>query len=262
MKSMDTALADYLAWGCYQEAFGIAEGTNALWGATCIFTELLGRTPLAQRALKGWQRLAVTGEGGPIPWPGVMVLRETLLEMDEPIAADIVIVAADCYLRGHDWHLIQVRDVSSSGDKMGIQLGVPERGETTKTGTRQGVLPDFSLTKAIIQSNMEGKTPEQKLFDMTPAEFREIWSKACEKLHWYPGPPHSLRHCGPSYDASVAYRSLDAIRTRGRWRAKTSVLRYQKAHVLIAAEAAMPPELLARGRSLQDKLGKRAPKAL
>ena len=135
-------------------------------------------------------------------------------------------------------------------------------GETTKTGTRQGMLPDFDLTKAIVTKHQEGKEPRQRLFDMTPAEFRDIWGAACETLKRYPGPPHYLRHCGPNYDASVAYRSLDAIRNRSGWKAKTSVLRNQKAHVLIAAEASMPPELLSRSRALMKQLGKRAPRAL
>ena len=73
-ERMDAALADYLAWGCYCEEFNIAEGRAALWGASCIFVELINATPLAQRALKAWDRLAVTGEGGPIPWAGVMVI--------------------------------------------------------------------------------------------------------------------------------------------------------------------------------------------
>ena len=58
---MDASLADYLAWGCYSEQLAIAEGRNALWGASCIFIELINKTPLAQRALKSWDRLAVVG---------------------------------------------------------------------------------------------------------------------------------------------------------------------------------------------------------
>ena len=141
---------------------------------------------------------------------------------------------------------------------MALQLGVPERGETTKTGVRQGARPDFPLTRRILEKHLKGKSGAMKLFDLSPSVFRDHWAAACEALGWYPGPPHSLRHSGPSFDAATGYRNLDAVRTRGRWRAKTSVLRYQKAHVLVAAEAAMPKEILEAGTLLMNELGERA----
>ena len=35
--------------------------------------------------------------------------------------------------------------------RVAIQLGIPERGETTKTGPRQGVLIDFERTKRFLR---------------------------------------------------------------------------------------------------------------
>ena len=65
------------------------EGRRALWGATCVFLELLDHSPLAQRALKGWERLAVTTEGGPIPWAGIAALINWFREHNEAEAAVI-----------------------------------------------------------------------------------------------------------------------------------------------------------------------------
>ena len=70
-----------------------------------------------------------------------------------------------------------------------------------------------------------------------------------------PGPAHVARHVGPSEDARGTahhgpYRTQDQIKNRGRWRAKTSVLRYPKSFILSAAEDALPKPLFSQGESL------------
>jgi hypothetical protein len=258
VSQMDLSLADYLAYGCYMESFAIAEGRNALWGALYIFPEMIGAAPNSQRALKSWDRLAVTGEGSPIPLSFIMLLWQTMHANGDHEAADIAIVATDCYLRSSDWMLIQMRDITSGTDGMAIQLGIPERGESTKTGTRQGVRPDYDLTRSILASRLSSRKSNERLFDLTSEQFRAVWTKTCSQLKWWPGPPHALRHSGPSHDALHNYRNIDQIRIRGRWRAKTSVLRYMKTHTLIAVEASLPPPLRQAGMALLPKLGARA----
>eukprot|EP00969_Alexandrium_andersonii_P156725 6928799-Alexandrium_andersonii.AAC.1 len=54
--------------------------------------------------------------------------------------------------------------------------------------------------------------PTDKLFRLSADQFRQQWHRACDDLRWWPGPPHSLRHNGPSQDALEGYRTLDAIR--------------------------------------------------
>ena len=73
-QDMDAALDGYRAYGCFMQKFNISEGRNALWGSACIFPELMNKTPLAQRALKSWDRLAVAGENGLIPITLVMLI--------------------------------------------------------------------------------------------------------------------------------------------------------------------------------------------
>jgi hypothetical protein len=261
-QDMDAALADYCAYGCFMQKFNISEGRNALWGSTCVYPELMNHTPLAQRALKSWDRLAVGGEGGPIPITLVMLIFQDLREHGEIEASDICILCYDCYLRASDWALIQVRDVSFGSMGVAIQLGIPERGETTKTGTRQGVRPDYELTTRLLRRRTQNRQPQEPLFTISAAQFREAWEKSCARLRWWPGPPHSLRHSGPSHDALHGYRTLDEIKNRGRWRAKTSVLRYMKTHVLVACEAALPDHLRQAGLRLLPLLGTRAAKAI
>eukprot|EP00969_Alexandrium_andersonii_P210133 9282711-Alexandrium_andersonii.AAC.1 len=100
--------------------------------------------------MKGWERLAITGEGGPIPWLGILVLIDWFLKHDLKEAADITLLSADAYLRQSDWTQLQARDIVQSEHGVAILLGIPERGEATKTGTRQGVRPDYEATSAML----------------------------------------------------------------------------------------------------------------
>eukprot|EP00969_Alexandrium_andersonii_P116753 5161646-Alexandrium_andersonii.AAC.1 len=52
---------------------------------------------------------------------------------------------------------------------------------------------------------------------MSAEAFRRVWRATLESLglSWV-GPPHSLRHSGPSADATSGRRSLEDIRRRGR----------------------------------------------
>eukprot|EP00969_Alexandrium_andersonii_P142085 6281324-Alexandrium_andersonii.AAC.1 len=59
-------------------------------------------------------------------------------------AAAVVLVATDCYLRGAEWDMLQVRDVIDGPSGLALLIGNPERGDSAKTGVRQGVRPDYA----------------------------------------------------------------------------------------------------------------------
>lgn len=54
---------------------------------------------------------------------------------------------------------------------------------------------------------------------------------------------------------------MNQVRTRGRWRAKTSVLRYAKTNAPLAAAARVPDHITMRGKELLRRLGRRPAKA-
>ena len=173
------------------------------------------------------------------------------------MTADVILIAADCYLRKSDWRLIRHEDVVVDPVLgVAVLLGVAERGEATKTGTRQGVRPDRPGVAALLLK-YKGRCAEgQRIFQDLPLyKFDSIWREAREALQYDAGPAHTLRHVGPSADVAGGYRTLDQIRVRGRWRAKTSVLRYAKSHSLVAATARLPNHLRQRGGNFLLRLG-------
>jgi len=255
------SLTDYLAYLAYGERTYVGEGRLALFGVEYIFPEL-GPQTQARTALRSWDKMVVAGEGTPVPWVLVALIADALREAGEHEAADIVILSADMYLRESDWSMLRAGDVVNANGLVAIMLGVAERGEMAKTGPRQGVRPDYPLTAQILLERAAALRPDDLLFKITPAQFRAVFLAICVVLGIDVGPPHNLRHAGPSADAAYGYRTLDEIRTRGRWRAKTSVLRYMKSHTLIAAEARVPADLRARGELLLSMLGERAAVAI
>ena len=139
-----------------------------------------------------------------------------------------------------------------------LLLGVAERGEQTKTGVRQRVRPELPGVVERLRLRCSALKPQDKLFKLSPAQYRQKWSRACRRLDYNPGPPHQLRHTGPSYDYLTGYRSLDQIRVRGRWAQNSStVQRYTKTHSYIEAQQALPARLRELGQTIYDKAGPR-----
>ncbi len=93
---------------------------------------------------------------------------------------------------------------------------------------------------------------------MTPGQHRRGWNASCEELGYPAGPAHTLRHIQPSEDAPQGYRDQTQISNRGRWRGKTSVLRYPKTHVLLAAKARVPVRVRELGALREKQLDTRS----
>jgi hypothetical protein len=252
----DLALADHLSWLLYSEDESISSGRNAVFGCTCVFPELIDNVPLTLRALKSWSRLEITGEGEATTWEAVAAIADFMACSGDVEAAEVTVVSADMYLRASDWSKILHQDVIGESE-IAVVLGVPERGESAKTGVRQGVRPDRDYVSDILRRRRRATRHGERIFKIAPQAFREAWARAAAALRLRVGPPHTLRHVGPSHDAFHNYRNLDRIRERGRWKVKSSVLRYSKTHALIAAAARVPHEVAERGRLALLKLGPR-----
>ena len=261
VEDKDKCMADYLAYLCYGLQKGLNEGRFCFSGSQVVYPELFGKLNLAHRAIKSWTRLHVSGEGAPVPWEAVACIAELLRDGSDKgsEAAELVLISADCYLRESDWQTLRREDIVESLDHgIGLLLGVAERGEATKTGTRQGVRPDRFMIADIIRQCRNRTRPGTKVFTISPSEYRQRWHSATKKLGFFPGPPHCLRHTGPSFDFLTGYRSLDHIRTRGRWSGVSStVLRYAKTHSYIAADAAQPTNVKEHGQVLLESLAAR-----
>jgi len=177
-------------------------------------------------------------------------------------SADIVLIMADSYMRQGDWKMIQPGDITEGGQSVAISLGVAERGEATKKGFRQGVRIDRAFVAEIIKKHKRAAPKGSNIFRVQPRKLLEHWHQACDTLGYWPGPPHALRHLGPSYDLLVAYRTKPQVKQRGRWAADASVQRYAKTHVYIAARAMLPDNVLRIAKQYMRLVDERSVKPL
>eukprot|EP00959_Pyramimonas_sp_CCMP1952_P048080 1003699-Pyramimonas_sp.AAC.1 len=177
-------------------------------------------------------------------------------------AADAAALAVDAYLRSAEVFALRVEDiVDADEDVVAIKLGVQERNERTKTGVRQGVLIDRPHVATMLRARKAAKKPGELVFGCSVEAYRRALRKASDDIGIAAFPARSARHSGPSHDAAEGYRTVWAIQRRGRWASEKSVLRYMKTHALVAARAAVPAAVMARGRELLARQAPRPEKA-
>lgn len=258
--ALDWALARELDRLCYSEGTHIGRGQKLIHGFLHIFPEFRGeRLPLALRALRAWERFGTTNEGGPLARETCYLLAERMIADGEVEACVVTLLALDGYLREQDWEQLRGEDiVVSSPEKshelpgVALLLGRKHRGERSKTGQEQGVKLEDEFVVRVLAALAALVPPDSRVF-ITADAFRRIWRSTLEKLDMgWVGPPHSLRHSGPSADASTGRRTLEDIRRRGRWSQIKSVQRYAKPHALTVHLARLPAGAKVRGRHLMD----------
>ncbi|CAK0901265.1 unnamed protein product [Prorocentrum cordatum] len=103
-----------------------------------------------------------------------------------------------------------------------------ERGVASKTyATDESI--DLSckwvpyLSSAVAALRVGG--PKSKFFNFTHSSYTHQFKIACKKLG-LTAAPYQARHSGASIDAAMKYRTRAEIKSRGRWKADKSVLRY------------------------------------
>ncbi|CAK0897485.1 unnamed protein product, partial [Prorocentrum cordatum] len=251
-EEIDDSVLCYLDRLVEDEEVGPHRGDFVVHGLAYVWPELSTGLPRSNRALRAWHRLHVAGEGGPQPLELWAVLDEAMRLAGSVEAADAAEVALDAYLRSAELFALRAADIVVDVDEAGeqivaLRLGVTERGERTKTGVRQGVLIDRRHVSDMLVRRKSERDPSDRVFSCSVDAYRRALRRACDDVGVEHFPPHAARHSGPSHDAATGYRTAWAIQRRGRWASEKSVLRYMKTHALVAARAALPPDILERG---------------
>ena len=251
-RQLDWALARYLDEMCFQDLRGFSAASALYSGVTAAFPEFKGQLPLAARSLIAWQRLDIPGEGGPIPLPAILLITAALIEEGHFAAALATLMAEDGFLRESDWAGITAGDVAVHGDPdsphVAAVLGQPARGESTKTGSGQGIVFETVLVRLWLAELVQLLPASSRIVPLTPEAYRRLWNATIMAVNLPDvGPPHSLRHSRPSSEVLSGARELEGIRRRGRWLSLKSVQRYTKGHILVKSFADMPPAARLRG---------------
>ena len=264
VSGLDRSMLRYVNTCCYVDRLGLEHARLAVFAAEWAYPEA-GRLELSRNALISWKRFAVLGEGQPVPWEGLTAITTRMAEQGHAESADVCEIAADAYLRSSDRILIRDTDITDSDEHgASMPLGVGERGESVKTGIREGVRIDREGVRQKLPQHKKQAVDEGGgcIFSVSQAGVYAHWAEACESLDCYAGPLHVIRHLGPRCDLLKGYRSLPQVQNSARWAVQSSVARYGKAHIYVRAEAGVPASLKALGAARLKALGSRARLAL
>ena len=189
-----------------------------MFGILCLLPELSNQLPLASRSLKSWRKLATSSEGGPLTEEAVLLIAVCLIVNGMLMEGFWVLAQYDSYGREQDMEGLQVDDAAWDGRRLALLFGVSARGESVKTGSNQGIV----VRRGVVADIIRGLCAYWKrghIFRVSQQQLRKSWHWACRRLGIaFTGPPHSLRHTGPSEDIARLRTSLEGARRRGRWR--------------------------------------------
>ena len=263
--SYDVAMAQYFDMLCYEKRLMPTQGSTIMFGFLCLVPEFSGRLFLAARSLKSWRKLATSSEGGPLCEEALFLIAIFLLANGCIQEGCWALIQYDAYAREQDIEQLAPADVLFDGKQVALEFGVASRGESVKTGANQGIVVKRAVVADILLALRSHALAAGmlKLFSISQSSFRLKWTWACRRLGLqHTGPPHSIRHAGPSEDLARGRAGLEQVRRRGRWRSMDSVQRYTKSFALTRYRSQMPQIAWDRGLEISKNLAKAISDAL
>ena len=256
----DELLSCYFEFACYTLGQHVTVGATAYAALKWLEPALV--LPHAKRSLVGWERLGQRTEKHGVSEEIIGLVVMTLLSLGHIEAAELVALAFDAYPRLVELRSMRVQDVYCArvGDDfhVALSLGPRLRGESTKTGSDQGVRVDRPWVQALLMRRLKRRVAADRVFPSFGgkkgyARFLTIWAQATAAagVSWIGG-PHVLRHSGASNDLLHSRRTLKEVQLRGRWKVLDSVRRYGKTHFLVQSNARLEEAVLQRGRRFWD----------
>jgi hypothetical protein len=141
-----------------------------------------------------------------------------------------------------------VDDVNVAPDgRVSLELGIAERGETTKTGTNQGVIPVHPALHAFYRRRKAESEPGARVFRFNIDTYRSNFNKEMETQGMEERGVHLLRHTCAVWLLEYEGWERNKVRDMGRWRKDRSLSMYGKRHLLLKNEGRLSKAQTERG---------------
>ena len=116
--------------------------------------------------------------------------------------------------------------------------------------------PLTSWCDPFLQVLLGNRCPTDRLWPFSHLHLTTVFRRSCTALHLQPLQPvlYMLRHGGASHDILMKHRDLLSVKTRGRWRSDTSLLRYQKASRAQSSISVIPAAVVALGKFVETNM--------
>lgn len=244
--SLDKSVNAYLAF-LYQDGAEYSDASYLVYGLQLCRCKVAKHDFLvtSKLSLGGWRKTEPGSMRVPVPEEFLFDLGVFALEQNRLDVAVALVIQYDGYLRPSECLGLTVTHVNPPHGRryphFSLIIAPAALGETTKTGKTDDslVLGDRSHNAQVGEvMKLWLKQTEHFLFPRLNLSQYESWfKKACDTLQYKCQCvlPHTVRHSGASNDKYHNRRSLTEIQKRGRWAAKSSVTRYEKAALLLSA---------------------------
>lgn len=197
----------------------------------------------SKEALKGWRKRRPGNMRLPVPEEFVYDLATLALDQNRVDLAMLLTVQMDAYLRPSEaLDLTKAHLARPNGRRYplwGLVVAPADLGDQTKTGTSDDsvLLGDTTHNKWLgpAFTTFVNSVPDSLFGSINLASYEKWLQSACQQLQYKTTcvMPHVLRHTGASNDVYHKRRSLLDVQRRGRWKAKSSVSRYEKHALLV-----------------------------
>jgi len=161
----------------------------------------------------------------------------------------------DTLLREQDLDQLTTEDISCTSGEVALELGVLTRGETTKSGTSQGVVCRHWLTAAFFRNAEKELPPGAHVFGFKIEHYQKAVKAVLSEdlpLEELGGTPHLFRHSGANHLLHIHGWKKDKVQERLRHGHPKSTAHYMKRHLLIKNQSRLSSEEGARGQWLWE----------
>ena len=209
--------------------------------------------PRFGRARQGWGRLAPGTTRDGLPWLSLCLSLNYLKGLGHKEVCLALLTMFVCYFRPSELLSLEVQDLvkpTRSIPHFALLLHPQERGVSSKTGEWDDGLSlsnRFCPALGQLLSRWAQKRPTgSPMFAMDYRHLRQIFMQGMEELGLGVPSLYRLRHGGASSDYAMGHRPLLEIKRRGRWRADSSLRRYEKSTRAQAVEGRLSKEQQSR----------------
>ena len=243
-KSLDQRVNRFLH-EIFQEGAEITEGTYLVYGLQMLKCSVPKDHFLVEskQSLSGWRKQCPGDMRIPVPEEFIYDFAFHALDLGRPDIAMLMMVQYDGFLRPSEAVGLTVEHVVKPQGKRYPHWGLIIAPSTLKQMTKTGKTDDSILLgdqrhnqwlKECLRLWMNGVVAE--VFpDITLASLERFCKTASSQLGYQTVCllPHVVRHSAASNSFYHKRRQLPEIMKRGRWTAKSSVARYEKAALLL-----------------------------
>eukprot|EP00438_Fugacium_kawagutii_P020949 Skav211840 [mRNA] locus=scaffold305:781368:784860:+ [translate_table: standard] len=271
-KFLDKTVNDYLSF-LYQDGAEFSEASYLVYGLQLIRCDVAKQNFLvmSKLSLSGWRKQEPGSMRVPVPEEFIFDVATLAMEKGRLDIAVAMAIQYDGYLRPSECLGLTLQHVNPPHGRRyphySLVIAPACLGETTKTGKTDDslILGDKAHNRKLadVMRLWMANTDDCLFPNLSLSQYEAWFKQACNELQYKSTciMPHVVRHAGASNDHYHGRRNLVEIQKRGRWMAKSSVARYEKSALLLAAWKQATPTrfkvIEARSQRFFDELLKR-----